>query len=56
MVFPAGNSYRPLLVVGRPILRAEEKLGETHIKDIMVGDEASAMRSSLQMSYPMENG
>ncbi|RKO85158.1 actin-related protein 2 [Blyttiomyces helicus] len=31
-------------VVGRPILH------------IMVGDEAAALRSMLQMSYPMENG
>lgn len=45
-------------VVGRPILRAEEKSAETgiQVKDIMVGDEAAALRSSLQMSYPMENG
>ena len=26
------------------------------LKDIMVGDEAAALRSILQMSYPMENG
>ncbi|KAJ1557327.1 Actin- protein 2, partial [Nowakowskiella sp. JEL0078] len=43
-------------MVGRPILRAEENIGELKIKDIMVGDEASAARSSLQISYPMENG
>lgn len=47
-IFPA--------VIGRPIIRAEEKMGETHMKDIMVGDEAASMRSMLQMSYPMENG
>ncbi|KXS10095.1 Actin/actin-like protein [Gonapodya prolifera JEL478] len=47
-IFPA--------VVGRPILRAEEKVGDVEIKDVMVGDEASAVRSMLQMSYPMENG
>ncbi|KAI8911831.1 actin family [Gorgonomyces haynaldii] len=47
-IFPA--------VVGRPILRAEEKVGDLAIKDIMVGDEAAALRSNLQMSYPMENG
>ncbi|KAG9284659.1 hypothetical protein G9A89_004701 [Geosiphon pyriformis] len=43
-------------VVGRPILRAEEKVGNVEVKDIMVGDEAAEVRSILQMSYPMENG
>lgn len=43
-------------IVGRPILRAEEKTGDVKIKDIMCGDEASSVRSSLQVSYPMENG
>lgn len=45
-------------MVGRPILRAEERTveGDLEIKDIMCGDEAAAMRSMLQISYPMENG
>jgi actin-related protein 2 len=43
-------------VVGRPIIRAEEQVGDIKVKDIMVGDEAAALRSILQMSYPMENG
>lgn len=44
-------------IVGRPILRAEERqIGNVEIKDIMCGDEASAVRSALQISYPMENG
>ncbi|KAK9765556.1 Arp2/3 complex subunit, actin nucleation center [Basidiobolus ranarum] len=43
-------------VVGRPILRAEEKVGDVEVKDIMVGDEAAELRSILQMSYPLENG
>jgi actin-related protein 2 len=42
--------------VGRPILRAEEKVGDLKVKDIMVGDEAAQLRNILQMSYPMENG
>ncbi len=42
--------------MGRPILRAEERTGDIEIKDIMCGDEASAVRSALQVSYPMENG
>ncbi|KAG0299323.1 Arp2/3 complex subunit, actin nucleation center [Dissophora globulifera] len=43
-------------VVGRPILRAEESIGNVQVKDIMIGDEAAELRSILQMSYPMENG
>ncbi|KAI5793149.1 actin family [Geopyxis carbonaria] len=43
-------------IVGRPILRAEERSGDMEIKDIMVGDEASALRSMLQITYPMDNG
>ena len=26
------------------------------LKDVIVGDEAAALRSQLEMSYPMENG
>ncbi|EEB06901.1 ARP2/3 actin-organizing complex subunit Arp2 [Schizosaccharomyces japonicus yFS275] len=43
-------------IVGRPILRAEERTNNVEIKDIMVGDEAEAVRSLLQIKYPMENG
>lgn len=44
-------------IVGRPILRAEERANiSTPLKDVMIGDEASAVRSYLQISYPMENG
>lgn len=43
-------------VVGRPILRAEERLGTAEIKDIMVGDEAEKYRNFLQLSQPMEHG
>ncbi|KAL8969935.1 MAG: hypothetical protein Q9197_004082 [Variospora fuerteventurae] len=43
-------------IVGRPILRSEEKSGDIVVKDIMCGDEAAAARSMLQISYPMENG
>jgi actin-related protein 2 len=47
-IFPA--------VVGRPILRYEEKVGDVVLKDLMVGAEAADLRSYLEMSYPMENG
>lgn len=43
-------------MVGRPILRSEEKVGNIELKDIMVGDEAAAARSQLQISYPLDNG
>lgn len=44
-------------IVGRPILRAEERTDiDVEIKDIMCGDEASAARTALEVSYPMENG
>jgi actin-related protein 2 len=55
-----GGDYFPTAiipaVVGRPILRAEEALGNELLKDVMLGDEAAENRSNLQMSYPMENG
>ncbi|KAI0390552.1 actin family [Xylariaceae sp. FL0594] len=45
-------------IIGRPILRTEERGGDNDIviKDIMCGDEAAAARSMLQISYPMDNG
>lgn len=43
-------------IVGRPILRAEERTDGLEIRDIMCGDDAAAVRSALQISYPMENG
>jgi len=44
-------------LVGRPILRSEEKMIENvELKDIMVGDESSRLRSYLQITYPFENG
>ncbi|XP_043256983.1 actin-related protein 2 isoform X3 [Colletes gigas] len=43
-------------VVGRPIIRAVNKMGDIDVKDLMVGDEASKFRSMLEISYPMQNG
>lgn len=38
-------------------MRAEEAIQhDVVLKDIMCGDEAAAVRSSLQISYPIENG
>jgi len=43
-------------IIGRPILRAEERLGNAAIKDIMFGQEAAEMRNFLQVTQPMEHG
>lgn len=43
-------------MVGRPILRYEEKIENVEIKDIMVGDEASKLRTMLEVTYPLDNG
>ncbi|XP_072172078.1 actin-related protein 2 [Diadema setosum] len=43
-------------LVGRPIIRSSAKVGDIEIKDLMVGDEASQLRSMLEVNYPMENG
>jgi len=37
-------------------LRAEERAGDMIVKDIMVGDDAAAVRTMLQITYPMDNG
>jgi actin-related protein 2 len=43
-------------LVGRPILRSNTKVGDIEIRDLMIGDEASQLRSMLEVNYPMENG
>ena len=43
-------------IVGRPILRAEEKVQDVFIKDIMIGDDVTKARDMLQTSYPITNG
>ena len=43
-------------LVGRPIIRAANRIDDIEVKDLMVGDEASKLRSMLEVSYPMENG
>nr|XP_023649025.1 actin-related protein 2 isoform X2 [Paramormyrops kingsleyae] len=43
-------------MVGRPIIRSTAKVGNIEIKDLMMGEEASQLRSFLEVSYPMENG
>jgi actin-related protein 2 len=53
--FPEFN-FRSM--IGRPMMRADEKMDGKGIvlKDIMVGDEAAAVREYLECSYPLENG
>ena len=44
-------------IVGRPILRAEERVaGSAVIKDVMFGDEAAENRNYLQVTQPLEHG
>ncbi|KAJ6223425.1 hypothetical protein RDWZM_001970 [Blomia tropicalis] len=43
-------------VVGRPIIRAAQRIDDIEVKDLMIGDEANKLRSYLELSYPMENG
>ncbi|RUS78487.1 hypothetical protein EGW08_013734 [Elysia chlorotica] len=43
-------------LVGRPIIRSTAKVGNIEIKDLMIGEEASELRSMLEVNYPMENG
>jgi len=43
-------------LIGRPLMRAGQRIDDIEIKDIMIGDEASILRSYLELSYPMENG
>ena len=41
-------------MIGRPILRAEEAVSETlELKEVMCGDEAAAVRQSLEIKYPV---
>ncbi|XP_041352930.1 actin-related protein 2 [Gigantopelta aegis] len=55
----AGQNFPEFIfpsLVGRPIIRSTAKIGNIEVKDLMVGDEASQLRSMLEVNYPMENG
>jgi len=43
-------------IIGRPILRSEEKIQNVQLKDIMIGDECTQARDMLETSYPITNG
>jgi len=43
-------------IVGRPLLRAAEKIGNVELRPLMLGDEANPLRSFLEISYPLREG
>jgi actin-related protein 2 len=43
-------------IVGRPLLRASQKVGDIELKALMCGDEANPLRSMLDISYPITEG
>ncbi|KAH9531855.1 hypothetical protein CY35_19G059100 [Sphagnum magellanicum] len=43
-------------MVGRPMLRYEEDLGDQELKDIVVGTACSEQRQQLEVTYPINNG
>jgi actin-related protein 2 len=38
------------------MLRASQKIGDIELKELMVGDEAAAARSMLEITYPLNEG
>uniref|UniRef100_A0A915AQ35 Actin-related protein 2 n=1 Tax=Parascaris univalens TaxID=6257 RepID=A0A915AQ35_PARUN len=55
----AGTNFPSFIfpsVVGRPIVRSSQRVGNIEIKDLMVGEECTQLRQMLDCSYPMENG
>jgi len=43
-------------IVGRPMLRASQKIGDLELKELMVGDEANPLRAFLEIEYPLKEG
>ena len=43
-------------IVGRPLLRANQKIGDIELKSLMLGDEANPLRAMLDISYPISEG
>jgi len=55
----AGDSfprYNIPTIVGRPMLRSNQSIGDVELKDIMFGNEASPYRALLDITYPVEHG
>ena len=43
-------------MVGRPLLRYEEQIGDEQIGDLVVGDDCAKLRHVLEVTYPVRNG
>ena len=43
-------------VVGRPMLRSKQTVGDMELREIMYGDEVTPFRALLEVSYPIEEG
>lgn len=43
-------------LIGRPIIRSTAKVNNIEVKELMVGEDASALRQLLEITYPMKNG
>jgi len=43
-------------MIGRPMLRADEKLDGIELKDIMIADEVAPVRGLCELSFPLEEG
>nr|WOV89976.1 Arp2D2 [Drosophila kikkawai] len=60
----AGSNFPAFVfpsMVGRPIIRAGNRIDDKavqdlHIDDVIIGDEASQLRSLLELTYPMDKG
>lgn len=55
----AGENFPRLTVpsiIGRPLLRANQKVGDVELKEMMIGDEANPLRSFLEITYPIREG
>jgi actin-related protein 2 len=55
----AGDDYPRFTVpsiVGRPMLRSGQSVGDIELKDIMFGEQANPYRGLLEITYPIEEG
>ncbi|EGR34849.1 hypothetical protein IMG5_000770 [Ichthyophthirius multifiliis] len=69
IVFDAGTGYIKIgfggdnfpmysipAILGRPMLRYNQKIDDIELKEIMVGDEAAPYQAMLELSKPVEEG
>jgi actin-related protein 2 len=55
----AGDDYPRFTIpsiVGRPMLRSGQSVGDIQLKDVMFGEEANPHRALLEITYPIEEG